>query len=203
MVKHLVESLKTIHIPMKCENQKAITKFTKLMNTINKLEERMDNFRNEMSLFTKISQIIKAQPSREEKIAVNCDEISVNFNGNFPFEDQKNEREKSFNEISQENTNDPFISEDDADNTKEISGFYGEYAKKLAIGEKMNNFIEIYGKMKEKKAEHVDFFGKKIKEIMKEMSVFKELDNSRLLYLLRKIQKLKNTLIQLLPENRS
>ena len=57
--------------------------------------------------------------------------------------------------------------------------------------------------MKEKKAEHVEFFESKLKDVLKEMTLFKELDNPRLLYLLRKVQKLKQTLISLLPENQN
>lgn len=176
MVKQLAENLQTLHMPLKTENQKIISKFARMMSTINKLEERMDSFRNEMCLFFKISQILKPSPQ-------NLNENSINFNEN--------------------NENDVFLSDDEREprETKEISGVYGEYAKKLVMGAKLQNFVEIYAKMKEKKAQHVEFFSVKLNELTKEMALFKELDNPRLLYLLRKVQKLKRTLISLLPEN--
>ena len=178
MVKQLTETLKNLHVPMKTENQKTISRFTRLMQTINKLEERMDSFRNEMSLFTRISSII-----------------------NSPIVSNKPEPKQIIEEIGTQDS--VYISDDEEkEKTGELSGVYGEYAKKLVMGEKLASFIEIYAKMKEKKKEHVEFFALKIKEIMKEMSVFQELDNPRLLYLLRKIQKLKSNLIRMLPEHK-
>lgn len=179
MVKHLLESLKTAHVPMKGENQRAISRFARLMTTINKLEDRMEYFKNEMSLFAKISEIIHP-PSCIQSGEASPDKIK--------------------DSISDE-TNDVYLSEDEKEKEEtHISGFFGDAAKKAVMGDKIKNFREIYEKMKEKKKEHVDFLAGKIKEIMKEMTVFKELDNPRLLYLLRKVQKLKAILISLLPE---
>lgn len=193
MGKQLVQTLQQVHIPLKTENQRVISKFSRLMNTINKLEERMDAFRNEMCLFFRISQIIK--PTSLEPLST-LQQKKENLN---IF------REKSLSE--EINENEIFLSDDECEKTSaeshKISNYYGDYAKKLAIGSKLQNFVEIYHKMKEKKAEHVEFFESKLKDLLKEMTLFKELDNPRLLYLLRKVQKLKQTLISLLPENQN
>ena len=185
MVKHLLESLQNAHIPMKSESQRTISRFSRLMTTINKLEDRMDSFKNEMSLFVRIGEIIN--PASSSSVPMSNQEC-------FP--------ERTKDDFSE--TNDVFLSEDEKEkeerNDKNISGLYGNEAKKVVMGNKMRNFVEIYETMKEKKKEHVEFLGNKITEIVKEMSGFKELDNPRLLYLLRKVQKLKKILISLLPD---
>ena len=67
-------------------------------------------------------------------------------------------------------------------------------AEAFIIGEKFKSLNEMMLSIQEKKKETTEFCTSQINLLVKEVSVFKDLDSSRLLFLLRKIRKLKEKL---------
>lgn len=189
------------------ENSRAINKFAKLIEIGNKVEEKLEKYKKEKKLQSHIYELFKLYKN------FNINLGSTDSTGNFlAFDLEKNNissinEENSFLSIGKillDKDNDPdFKTEGNLFKVKkpEIQSKQEEInlikaGRKLIMEKKIEHLKKVLKKINKKKNDTVNFCAKKIQLLSKEVSVFQNLDSSRLLFLIRKVRKLKEMLIE-------
>lgn len=191
------------------ENSKAITKFAKLIDIGNKVEDKLEKYRKEKKLQFHIYELFKLY--KNLNLNINSTDCTENFLS-FDLEDKcisPINEENSFFSIKKIDNNNYSDSKNDERsiviNEKNIKSRHEEInliksGRKFIMERKIIHLKKVLKKINKKKNDTVNFCVKKIQMLSKEVAVFQNLDSSRLLFLIRKVRKLKEMLIELMVD---